>query len=187
MIIGLTGRIASGKGETAEYFKKKGFEYYTISQMVRETASKLEIPMMRESLQDVGDLIRKYEGLGGWVKRIIKKIDLTKNYIIDGIRNPGEIEELKKFRNFYLISVDAPIIIRYERVLKRNKLTDPKTWKLFVKVDERDFGEREINTGQQVGKCMSLADFHLVNDSTLNDFYIKIEEIYRKIMGNNIK
>jgi len=187
MIIGLTGRIASGKGETAEYFKKKGFEYYTISQMVRELTSKLEIPLMRESLQDVGDLIRKYEGPGGWVKRIIKKIDLTKNYIIDGIRNPGEIEELKKFRNFYLISVDAPIIIRYERVLKRNKLTDPKTWKLFVKVDERDFGEREINTGQQVGKCMSLADFHLVNDSTLNDFYIKIEEIYRKIMGNNIK
>ena len=42
MIIGLTGRIASGKGETAEYFKKKGFEYYTISQMVRELTSKLE-------------------------------------------------------------------------------------------------------------------------------------------------
>jgi len=183
MIIGITGRIASGKGEIAEYFKKKGYEYFTISQMVKEVASKLEIPIMRESMQDVGDLIRKYEGPGGWVKRIIKRIDLTKNYIIDGIRNPGEIEELKKFRNFYLISVDAPLETRYERVLKRNKLTDPKIWKLFVRVDERDYGEKEINTGQQVGKCMGLADFHVVNDSTLNDLKIKIEEIYKRMTG----
>ena len=97
MIIGLTGRIASGKGEIAEFLKEKGFEYYTISQAVREEASKIKIPITRESLQDVGDLIRKYEGTSGWIKRIIQKINLSKNQIIDGIRNPGEIEELKKY------------------------------------------------------------------------------------------
>ncbi|MEX2017454.1 MAG: hypothetical protein WD876_03195 [Candidatus Pacearchaeota archaeon] len=187
MIIGLTGRIASGKAEAAKYFIDKGFEYYTISQMVREVVSKIEIPIMRESLQDVGNLIRKYEGSGGWIKRIIKRLDFKKNYVIDGIRNPGEIEELKKFKDFYLVSVDVPVDIRFERVLRRNKLSDPKTWELFVKADERDFGVNEINTGQQVGKCMAVADFKIVNDGTLNDLRVKIEQIYKNIMGEKLE
>ncbi|MEK6760694.1 MAG: hypothetical protein AABX93_02100, partial [Nanoarchaeota archaeon] len=71
MIIGLTGRIASGKTGVAEILKKNGFEYYTISQKVREVAGKINLPIKRESLQDFGNLIRKYEGNGAWIKRIV--------------------------------------------------------------------------------------------------------------------
>ena len=182
MLIGLTGRIAAGKGQVAEYLKAKGFEYYTISQMVREEAAKIKIPITRESLQDVGNLIRKHEGIGGWIKRIIKIIDLKKNYVIDGIRNPGEIEELKRIKNFFLISVDAPQKIRFERVLSRGKESDPKTWEEFVKADLRDFGESEEKSGQQVGKCMAMADFHLINDSTIEEFNKEIEKLYKEIL-----
>mgnify|MGYP001589438292 CR=1 FL=1 len=185
MLIGLTGRIASGKGEVVEFLKKKGFEYCTISQVVREEAAKINIPITRDSLQDVGNLIRKHEGIGGWIKRLIKILDLTKNNIIDGIRNPGEVEELRKIKNFHLISIDAPIKIRYQRVLERNKPSDPKEWEEFVKIDERDFGQHESEEGQQVGKCMKLADFHLVNDSTREEFHRKIGEIYNKILNKN--
>lgn len=181
MIIGLTGRIASGKGEVAEFLKKTGFEYHTISQKVREVAARINLPIKRESLQDLGNLIRKYDGNGAWIRRIIEGIDSKKNFVIDGIRNPGEIEELKKAGNFFLISIDAPLEIRYKRVLKRNKESDPKEWNEFVKMDERDFGEEDQN-GQQVGKCMAMADFHLINDSTLEEFLEKVEEIYNKII-----
>src|SRR3990167_1381864 len=137
MLIGITGRIASGKGEVAEFFRKKGlFEYYTLSQVVRGEAAKINLLISRESLQDLGNLIRKYEGGGGWIKRLIKKLDLKKDNVIDGIRNPGEIKELRKIKNFLLISVDAPQKSRFERVLKRNKLSDPKEWNEFVKLDE---------------------------------------------------
>ena len=80
MLIGLTGRIASGKGQIVEYLEKKGFEYYTISKVVREEAAKINIPITRESLQDVGNLIRRYEGSGGWIKRLIQRLDLSKIY-----------------------------------------------------------------------------------------------------------
>ena len=180
MIIGLTGRIASGKGEVAEFLKKKGFEYYTISQKIRETAAKINLPIKRESLQDFGNLIRKYEGNGAWIKRIIAGMDLSGNFIIDGIRNPGEIEELKKTGNFILISVDAPLEIRYRRALSRNKESDPKEWNEFVKIDSRDFGE-ENSEGQQVAKCMEMADFHLMNDSAIEELAGKIEDVYKKI------
>ena|SRR3989344_6783288 len=182
MLIGLTGRIASGKEQIAEYLKTKGFEYTTISRIIREEAAKINIPITRESLQDLGNLIRKYEGNGAWIKRIIQKTNLEKNYIIDGIRNPGEILELKKVPRFILVSVDAPQKIRYERVLSRGKPSDPKTWEEFVKIDERDFGKGEPEDGQQVGKCMALANYHLANDSTLENFKRKIEDIYTEII-----
>ncbi|MBI2042762.1 AAA family ATPase [Candidatus Pacearchaeota archaeon] len=182
MLIGLTGRIASGKGEIVEYLKKKGFEYITISKIIREEAAKIKIPITRESLQDLGDLIRKHEGGNGWVKRMIERIDLKKNFIIDGIRNPGEVEELKKLIGFVLVSVDAPQKIRFERIISRNKPSDPKIWEEFVKVDGRDFLDLENPLGQQVGKCMALANFHVVNDSTREEFERKIEEIYAKII-----
>ena len=181
MLIGLTGRIASGKGQIVEYLEKKGFEYYTISKVVREEAAKINIPITRESLQDVGNLIRRYEGSGGWIKRLIQRLDLSKNNIIDGIRNPGEIEELGKMKDFFLISVDCPQKIRFERVVSRNKASDAKTWETFLEMDERDFGIGESAEGQQVGKCMALADFHLTNNSSLEDFHEKIDEIYAKI------
>lgn len=184
MIIGLTGRIASGKGEIAEFLKEKGFDYYTISKKVREVAGKVNIPIKRESLQDFANLIRKYEGAGAWVRRIIAENvkDIEKrDYVIDGIRNPGEIEELKKTGNFILISIDAPFEIRYERVLKRNKDSDPKEKEEFIKIDERDFGE-ENPEGQQVGKCMAMADFQIINNSTLEELNRQIEEFYKKII-----
>lgn len=182
MLIGLTGRIASGKGELVEYLKKIGFEYCTISQVIREEAAKIEIPITRESLQDLGNLVRKYEGRNAWIKRLMKKIDLNKDYIIDGIRNPGEVEELRKSEKFILISIDAPQEIRFERVLKRNKSSDPKVWEEFVKIDDRDYGKNESEDGQQVGKCMEMADFHLINESSKEDFYKKAENLFKKIL-----
>jgi len=179
MLIGLTGRIAAGKGEIVEYLKKRGFEYCTISQVVRAEAAKINLPITRDSLQDVGNLIRKHQGSGEWIKRLIQSLDLSKNNIIDGIRNPGEIMELGKIKGFVLISVDAPQKKRYERVLSRNKESDPKDWTGFLEIDNRDFGEEDA-FGQQVGKCMKLADFNLINDSTKEEFHKKIEEVYKK-------
>jgi dephospho-CoA kinase len=180
MIIGLTGRIAAGKREVSRYFEKKGFEYYTVSYIIREVAKERNIPITRENLQDLGNDIRSKEGAGAWMKRLIKKLDLSKNNIIDGIRNPGEIEELRKVKDFYLISVGAPQKIRYQRVSKRAKPSDAQDWEGFLKMDERDFGEKDP-LGQQVGKCMEMADYNLLNDSSIEDFKKKIEEIYNKI------
>ena len=149
MLIGLTGRISSGKGEIVEFLKKKGFQYLTLSQVIRDEAEKISLPITRESLQDFGNLLRKYDGNSALIKRLIGKADFPNNTIIDGIRNTGEVEELRKMKDFVLISIDAPQKIRFERVLKRGKPSDPKKWDLFLKVDERDYGEN-IDSGLPV-------------------------------------
>jgi len=40
VVIGLVGRNASGKGQVAEYLKSKGFIYYSLSDVIRNEASR---------------------------------------------------------------------------------------------------------------------------------------------------
>ena len=178
MIIGLTGRIAAGKGKIVDFLSSKGFEYYTISKVVREEAERLGLAITRDELQNIGDLIRKKEGAGAWAKRLIKKFDKNKSYIVDGIRNPGEIKELRKCKNFHLIAIDAPQKIRFERMLKRAKPSDPVTWEEFIKIDERDYEDKDNPLGQQVGLCMKQADFIIENNTDLEELDNKIKKIY---------
>ena len=181
MIIGLTGRIAAGKGFIKDFLEKVGFEYYTFSDVVREEAARRGVEITRKNLQDLGNEVRNKEGPGAWAKRIIEKLESEKNYIVDGIRNPGEVEELRKQKDFFLIAVDAPQERRYERLRRRAKPSDPKTWEGFLEIDNRDFGE-EDSKGQQVGKCMEMADFYIFNNSDLGVLMKRIKEIYEQIL-----
>lgn len=180
MIIGLTGRIGSGKEAIANFFREKGFCYLNISDEIRDEAEKRDISMERTKLQDLGNELRIKEGMGVWTRRILKKMELEKNYIVDGIKNPGEVAELKKRKDFVLIGVDSPEKQRFERLLRRGKSSDPKTWEDFLEVDKRDLGE-DNPYGQQVSKCLSVADFLINNDKSLEFFNIKIEEAWLKI------
>lgn len=179
MIIGLTGRIASGKEAVSRFFIEKGFKHFFVSKELREELEKRGMEISRKNLQDLGDELRAKEGNGFLAKRMLEKLD-SGNFVIDGIRNPGEVDEFRKEKNFVLIAIDAPQKIRYERSISRSKTSDAKTWEEFLKMDERDLGE-EIESGQQVGKCMAMADFKIYNDSDLDALNIKIKEIFEKI------
>ncbi len=194
MFIGLTGRIAAGKGQVAEYFKNLGFEYTSLSNAVREEAKNKNIEPTRENLQNLGNELRIAEGAGVLAKRISSKFKLNKDYVIDGIRNPAEVNHFRSLEDFYyvsingvkscetfhLISIDANRTVRYERAMKRNKESDPKNLEDFIIADNRDFGEKDLS-GQQVAACMVMADYHILNDFTAEEFNKRIEEIYEKI------
>ena len=62
MIIGLTGKNASGKGEAASYLKAKGFIYYSLSDELRKEATKKGLSHERETLISLGNILRKQNG-----------------------------------------------------------------------------------------------------------------------------
>ena len=49
----------------------------------------------------------------------------------------------------------------------------------FLEIEERDFGEEDIN-GQQVGKCMEESDFLIFNEDRLTDFENKVKSFLRE-------
>jgi dephospho-CoA kinase len=186
MIIGLTGTMASGKDAVADILKKKGYVYFSLSDEVRAEAQAREIELTRENLQNLGNEMRKAEGSGVLAQRILMKItDPQKNYVINGIRNPAEIAELKNWPGFYLISVDAPQQLRFQRLMTRNRPSDPKVFYMFMKADNKDQGQGEEESGQQVGECMKLADVSIFNDFSLERLTDKVVFMVQQIQNKD--
>ena len=184
MIIGLTGTKASGKGVVAEILQEMGFAYSSTSDRVREEAvSRGNENYTIKQLQDIGNELRQTLGNDILAKRTLEKLKEASNSVIDGIRNVGEIEELKK-QGGIMIAVDAPLQLRYERLMERKRESDPKDWEGFIEMDRRDKGVNEEDTGQQVVACMEKADYLINNDSTPDQLkakiYLVLEDIKQK-------
>src|SRR5215468_935904 len=105
MLIGLTGRNASGKGEVAAYLVKKSFYYYSLSDVIREEIRRRGQPLTRENMIETGNELRYHFGPGILAKRILEKIEADKHYVIDSIRNPSEVETLRTAKDFKLLKV----------------------------------------------------------------------------------
>lgn len=176
MIMGITGPIASGKSVLVEMLIEKGFTYIRLSDEVREEAKNLGIPIERIQLQNLGNAMRAQHGDGYWAERVLKKMQIGKNYVIDGIRNPGEIARFKAAGNFFLAGVSAPIERRLQWIIARNKDSDPKSIEQIKAIDARDRGVGEAEYGQQTDKCFNMADRIIMNEGTLDELKKKAGE-----------
>ncbi|MEK6733233.1 MAG: AAA family ATPase [Candidatus Omnitrophota bacterium] len=178
MIIGLTGANASGKGEAAEYLKSKGFEYYSLSDILREEARVKGIEPSRENLIMLGNKLRREKGLSILAELAIKKIKDKRNYIIDSVRSPFEIKALRQLKGFTLIGIDAPVETRFNRILSRNRAGDPGTLEDFIEKERKE--NISADTNQQLENCLKLADKIIINDSTIEEFHKRIYEVIKK-------
>ena len=187
MLIGLTGRISAGKETLTGFLRKKGFIYIETSKLLKGELEKRNLEITRSNMQDLGDELRGRDGAGALMKILLNQIKLTRgNYIIDSLRNSGEVKFLREnVENFVLIAVDAPQKLRYERIVKRAKSHDPMSWEDFLKVDDRDFLDKSNPLGQQVGMCIEMADYVIVNDKDLESSMKEIEKIWEKIKSKS--
>ena|SRR3989344_6055893 len=181
MIVGVTGPIASGKSVFAEMLVERGFIRFTLSEEVREECKIRGLPIQRTTLQDIGNEMRAAHGNGYWARRLLAKVQSGKNYVIEGIRNPGEVEELRKERNFVLIGFNAPEELRLKWILARTKGSDPKTIEGIRAIDKRDRGIGERKSGQQSEACFAMADAYIINNTTLEDLKMKAAELVEQL------
>jgi dCMP deaminase len=180
MLIGLTGRNAAGKGEVARYLQKKSFYYYSLSDAIRdEIRSRGEQPT-RDRLIIVGNELRQRYGASVLAERILAKIEDDKHYIIDSIRNPAEVNAFREAKHFKLIRVEAPAETRFQRILNRQRESDPRTLEDFVALENRE-AEGE-DTSQNLVKVELLADHSVVNDGALDRLYAQIDELLPKLL-----
>jgi len=186
MIIGVTGSIAAGKETLTGFFREKGFIYFETSALLKEELSKRGLALTRENMQNLGDELRKEHGIGALMKLMLEKIEPEKNYVFDSLRNPGEADFLRnEVKDFFLIAVDAPREVRFKRLIGRGKPSDPKTWDDFLRIDEKDLGDKNNLLGQQVRKCIETADFKIINNSGLQSSMKQVEEIYKQLFKVN--
>jgi len=174
MIIGLTGENCSGKGTIAEYLMKKGFYYLSLSDVIREEVASDGNEITRERLIAKGNELRENFGRSVLAKKTIEKIESDKNYVVDSIRNPSEVNELKKINNFFLIYVTASQNIRFERMKIRGRESDPKTFEEFIKLEKIENKNRE-DYKQNLEDTKKMSDKKIENEGSITNLYDKVD------------
>jgi dephospho-CoA kinase len=164
-VIGLVGPIASGKGVVADLLRERGFFYLSLSDRVREEAKRRGVPEERETLQNIGNELRLREGNDVLARRTADIIGTvsSSNVVIDGIRNPAEIEYLRERFEARIIGVIASADVRFQLMQRRKRPSDPETREVFDRLEQRDRGVGEEDHGQQVEACLNLADVTVEN------------------------
>ncbi len=183
LCIGLTGRMASGKGEAIRVLNHYGFHEISLSDIVRDEARKAGKEITRSQMQDIGDRLRREDSAGALGRRVREKIESSPvtRWVVDGIRNPAEIGELKQLECFYLVGIEADIPVILTRLRKRGRATDRVKTDELLKALEREWGIGGPTDGQQVGACMALSDILIANNSSIRIFEKKIKSVLNEI------
>ncbi|MCX6820996.1 MAG: hypothetical protein NT016_03535 [Candidatus Aenigmarchaeota archaeon] len=189
-VIGLTGTIASGKDVVMQMLLKKYNCYHvTLSDVIRGELEKRKSSFTRATLQDMGNIMRQQYGPHILALLAVEYLPRDKELtVIDGIRNPGEVDYLKKKfgGKFFMVATDALRERRFELLQKRADPRDPRTFEEFVKVDDRDQGAGEPPYGQQVAECVKRADFRIQNDGDLAALEAKVDDVMTVIIAQYV-
>ena len=154
----------------AEYLSTHGFNVHSLSDVVREEATRLRLEHTRDNLIETGNRIRSSGGPGALAQRILPR--LVGRHIVDSIRNPGEVQVLRGLPRFLLLGIDAPQELRFERSMKRGRIGDGATLGEFAEKERRENSTTEA--GQQLLSTLNLADAVIQNDRTIEELYDRI-------------
>jgi dephospho-CoA kinase len=188
LCIGLTGRMASGKGEVVHILKGYGFQYVSLSDIVHREAAKIHPAINRGQMQDLGNRLRREGGAGILGKMVRELIETAKEprWVIDGIRNPAEVLELKKIAGFVLLGLQTEVPIILARLKKRGRSTDIVAEEEIRASLEREWGDGEPAGGQQVGRCLAMANFTIANNGPLPELKIGLDAVLKKIGAEHV-
>ncbi len=188
-IIGLTGSFGSGCSYIAKnILAPKGYTHYSLSDelklMFQSETGENPADVPRRKLQDFGDELRRKKGSGFLSEEIIDKIlkeckeDKNKKFVVDSIRNPGEIAVFRRESGrFFLFGVYADKKVRWERVEEKYK----SNLKDFDQDDNNDTGGDNPTHGQHVGDCFYESDIVILN----NDYFeTEGNENFKAFEGN---
>lgn len=179
--------MATGKGEISRILEKRGFSYTSLSDVVREKADEQNMQKSRENLQNIGNELRKKHGASYFAKCIREKISKSskKKWIIDGIRNPSEVNELEKLENFHLLGTTSDTETIVKRIISRNRKGDTLTKDDIIKKLNIEKGIGQPEDGQQVQKCLSMVKFLIINEGNKKELEEKLNHFLGLIEGTS--
>jgi dephospho-CoA kinase len=173
-VVSIVGMTGAGKSEVSRVFEQKGFTRIRFGDLTDEEMKKRELEPNEENERLVRELLRKENGLAVYAKLNQPKIEQALEYsdvVIDGLYSWQEYTYLKARygENLYLVAVWSSPKTRYARLSNRSsrRLTAEEAI-------SRDRAEIE-NT--QKGGPIAMADFTIINESSLEDLRKEAERI----------
>lgn len=163
LAICIAGMPGAGKGVVAEVARTHGLKVVSMGDAVRMEAKRRGLSISREELSSLMFKLREERGPAAVAELCLGSLKPTDQVVVfEGVRSLAEVKLFKKkFRKTVIIAVHSPPLKRFRRLKLRGRSDDPSTLREFK---ERD--ENELKVG--LGDLLALADYVVVNDSTLS-------------------
>ncbi len=182
-IIALVGMTGSGKSIVSDYLAKNNFNYLRFGQITMDIIKEKNLEPTEENERKIRENIRKENGMGGYAILNLPKIEKLireGNVVVDGLYSWAEYKILKeKFQDkLIVVAVYTSPNVRYDRLVNRNIDKEDKNLKnrpmTYEQAKSRDYAEIE---NSDKGGPIAMADFTIINESTIEELYKKVEDV----------
>ncbi len=183
MILGVSGPNSAGKGEVVTYLEARSFYPLSLSDAIRDELRRQGVEETRERMIETGRALRAEHGPGVLAARLVAKMQPDRNYVIDSIRHPAEVEALRALGGkFQLLWVDADPALRFERMRARGRPGDPDSLEQLLALEGRERGSEDVAM-QQLDAVAQLADVELRNDGDRAGLHEQVQRVLEASLG----
>ncbi len=179
IILGFVGELASGKGTACRYLHETHHApSYRFSNILRDLLNRLSLDITREHQQRMSQVLREHFGQDTLARVIAADVnnDTSPLLTVDGVRRLPDLVFLKEIPGFYLVSITADPLTRYQRLLKRGENSDDTT-KTFEQFQKDSQAEAEL----QIQEAAATAKFTINNNGTLEELHKQLDDILTRI------
>lgn len=185
MIVGIAGTLGAGKGTVVEYFKDRGFQWYSSSALLKELVSAEGNPLTRDFLGPMATKLQS-EYPGGVVEKNYREKYLEEkpeHAVFEAIHRQSEALFLKSVGGV-LIGVDADLETRFKRTQVRNEgEKDRQDFEDFKKQSSiEDEGGGDTSRDNNIRAVIDMADYTITNNGTLEELYEQVEVVLQNIL-----
>jgi dCMP deaminase len=178
MIIGVAGLNGAGKGAVVDYLANRSFYIHSLSDVIREELAQRSLEESREQMIELGQELRREHGPGVLARRLAPRLQADRNYAIDSVRHPAEVDVLRAVGSpFHLIWVEAPEAVRLERIRERGRSGDPRDLTELRALERRERGSADPSA-QQLEEVRGLADYVVSNTGDLAALHGEVQRIF---------
>ncbi len=177
-IVSIVGMTGAGKSELAGLFEEHGFVRIRFGDITDEEIKKRGLELNEENERHIRELLRKELGMSAYAELNLPRINSALKHspvVIDGLYSWEEYTYLKAYygEDLYVVAVWASPRTRYTRLTSR--LIRRTTLEEAASQDKAEI--ENINKGGPI----AMADFTIVNESSLDNLAREVKEVIAKL------
>ncbi len=176
-VICVTGMPAAGKEEFQTVAAELGYAVVRMGDVVRDEARRRGLPITDAAVGGMAHEERSLHGPGIWAERTVRRVHGPR-VLIDGLRSLVERDVFRAAfgEDLIVFGIEASQETRWERVQRRQRADDAKTFDEFRRRDERE-------RGWGLDEVVATADVRIVNEGPLDAFYDRVRRKLRELDG----
>lgn len=183
MVVGITGTNGGGKGAVVDYLVRKGFAHYSVRDFLVSELQRRNLPVNRTTMGGIATELRHTESPTYFTERFLAQARERgqDNVLIESIRTIAEAKSVQEHGGIVL-AVDAPLEVRYRRIVGRGTHTDKVTLEEFRAQEDAEYRSEDPNDPalMNVLGVMEIADVVITNNGALANLHKKIDEALQR-------